>query len=59
MLKRALFSSAAALVLAGGMVPAVRAADEVRKYDFSYAYDPLTLEPILVCVSCWFWSCNC
>lgn len=55
---------AAALVVANiAMVAATptpaRAEKEQKKYDYSWAYDPLTHEPVLVCVDCWFWSCDC
>lgn len=29
------------------------------KLDYTWAYDPLTHQPVLVCKSCWFWSCDC
>lgn len=54
MLKRFLLGAFVALNLAGGAGIAV-----AQKFDYSWAYDPLTHEPILVCVNCWFWSCDC
>lgn len=48
--KRLLF----ALAIVG--LPATASA---QRFDYSWAYDPLTHEPILVCVNCWFWSCDC
>lgn len=42
-----------------GIVGAPARAEEAKKFDYDWAYDPITHEPILVCVDCWFWSCDC
>ncbi len=38
---------------------AARAEATTQKFDYDWAYDPLTHKAILVCVDCWFYSCDC
>jgi hypothetical protein len=49
----------AALNLLVAALSPVRVTAEAKKCDYDWAYDPLTHQPILVCVGCWFWSCDC
>lgn len=50
---------AANLAIAAALPSPVRAEEQQKKFDYDWAYDPLTHQPILVCVDCWFWSCDC
>lgn len=57
LIMRKLFLILSLVALNAGFAGTVAAAEE--KFDYDWAYDPLSHEPILVCVDCWFWSCDC
>jgi hypothetical protein len=47
------------ILVAAGLVLLPFGQAAAQKFDYSWAYDPITHQPILVCVNCWFWSCDC
>ena len=47
-----------AKILAVLLLTAVPTTAKAMKFDYTWAYDPLTHQPVLVCESCWFWNSN-
>jgi hypothetical protein len=45
--------------VANAGIVAVAEAQTAKHFDYSWAYDPISHQPILVCVDCWFYSCDC
>ena len=43
----------------GAMNLVLGASSAQAAYDYTWAYNPIDHSIVLVCESCWFWSCDC
>lgn len=48
--------TATAFATALGTTPALV---QAANFDYESGYDPQTGKPVVICVDCWFYSCDC